>query len=367
MKTNIKLLFLSIIVLLTFSSLSHANDETNQEQFIVVLDAGHGGKDPGNLGNHYKEKNIALNVVLAVGAQLEKNPNIKVIYTRKTDVFLELYERSAIANEADADLFVSVHCNSHGSSAYGTETFVLGTANTKRNFEIAKRENEVIFLEDNYKENYAGFDPNSPESIIGLTLVQEEYVDQSILLASKIEENFVNKLKRKSRGIKQASLWVIHNTYMPSVLVELGFLTNKKEGAYLNSKKGQTHMASSITSAILDYKNSLYQDDLSMFVEEEIPTKDEAVVYKSVKFQVQIAAGTKALDPKPYNFKGLDDITRLKNGDIYKYFYGKTSNFNEAKRLKAEAKSKGFESSFIVAFKNGKKIALSEALKSESN
>ena len=170
-----------------------------------------------------KKKIIALKVILEIGKELEKNPSIKVIYTRKTDVFVTLRGRAKIANEADADLFVSVHCNAHHSQAHGTETFVLGVANTQRNLEIAKKENEVIFLEEDYEKHYDGFDPNSPESTIGLTLMQEEYVDQSILLASLIENNFTNKLKRKSRGVKQTSLWVMHNTYMPSCFGGNGF------------------------------------------------------------------------------------------------------------------------------------------------
>ena len=177
------------LVLCLFINVTKVNAQKNK--FVVVLDAGHGGHDPGNLGNGYKEKDIALNIVLKVGEELEKNDSFKVIYTRKKDEFIELRDRAKVANKADADLFVSVHCNSHSSQAKGTETFVLGVANTQRNFEIAKKENEVIFLEKDYKEKYDGYDPNKPESLIGLKLVQEEYVDQSILLASLIEKNFV--------------------------------------------------------------------------------------------------------------------------------------------------------------------------------
>ena len=188
---------------------------------------------------------------------LKKIQDIKVIYTRKKDVFVELFERGAIANRADADLFVSVHCDSHNSQAYGAGTFVLGLHANKRNMEVAKKENEVIFLEENYQENYAGYDPNSPESFIGLTLMQEEYLDQSIMLASLVQNNFVNKLKRKDRSVKQAGFIVLHQSYMPSVLIETGFLTNKKEGAYLNSSKGQREMAASIADAILSYKKNI--------------------------------------------------------------------------------------------------------------
>src|SRR5690554_1085534 len=225
MKTNKPRLFLYFFV--AFFLLFSAETEA-QKPFTVVLDAGHGGKDPGNTGNGFKEKEIALNIVLAVGKALEKNKNIKVVYTRKTDVFIGLNERGVIANKANADLFVSVHCNGATNvSAYGTETFVLGLHKSNENFEIAKKENQVIFLEDNHEEIYSGFDPNSPESLIGLIIQQEDYLIQSIELASYIQENFTQQLKRKDRSVKQAGFLVLLSTTMPSVLIETGFLTNK--------------------------------------------------------------------------------------------------------------------------------------------
>lgn len=231
--------------------------QPDDDKFIVVLDAGHGGHDPGNLGNGYFEKNIALNIVLRVGRILEQSPDIKVIYTRKDDTFIDLYVRGEIANKANADLFVSVHCDSHTSDAQGAGTFVLGLHANKQNFEIAKKENSVIYLEDNYESRYANYDINSPESVIGLTIMQEEFLDQSIALAKMIQDNFSGKLKRTDRKVKQAGFIVLHQTFMPSVLVETGFLTNKKEGAYLNSKKGQTEMGEAISNAILNYKKSV--------------------------------------------------------------------------------------------------------------
>ena len=371
MKTNSILRFVSIIIVLTFVPLNNVIAQPPNDKFIVVLDAGHGGHDPGNLGNGYKEKSIALNIVLSVGKALEKNKDIEVIYTRKTDVFLKLHERAAIANKADADLFVSVHCNSFRNQAHGTETFVLGLHENQRNFEIAKKENEVIFLEDDYQKHYEGFDPNSPESLIGLTLIQEEYLDQSILLANLVENNFKNKLKRKSRGVKQAGFWVLHNTYMPSVLIETGFLTYKSEGAYLNSKKGQSDMAFTIKNAILDYKKSLDQNIGDIVFDDEdvelINNDVPAEIYNNIVFKVQIAASSRKLDPKPYNFKGLDDMSREKEGSLYKYFYGYTSDYAKIKQLQNTAKKKGYASCFIVAFKNGQKIALDEALKTTAN
>lgn len=369
MKTNTILLFVSFLIVLTFSSFIKSDRVAIKEKFIVVLDAGHGGKDPGKHSKYgYKESDIALKIALQIGKQLKKNPNIEVIYTRKTDVFIELKDRPRIANKANADLFVSIHCNAHHSQAYGTETYVLDVANTNRNFEVAKAENEVIFLEEDYEKHYEGFDPNSPESLIGVTLAQEEFTDQSILLASLIENNFINKIRRKSRGVKQASLWVIHQTAMPSVLIETGFVTNKNEGKYLNSNKGQQEISTAITKAILDYKTSL-DSNVGDFIYEDITeiAKKAENLPDEIVFRIQIAASSKAIETKPYNFKGLNKVSRLEDGGLYKYFYGCTSNYDETKKLTEEVKNKGYSTSFIVAFKNDKKISLTEALKTTAN
>ncbi|NJX15428.1 N-acetylmuramoyl-L-alanine amidase [Tamlana crocina] len=365
MKTHHILLFVSFIIVLTFSSFTD-NGINDDKKFVVVLDAGHGGKDSGNTGNGYLEKEIALKVVLAVGKELEKNPDIEVVYTRKTDKFVDLFVRGKIANKAKADLFVSVHCNAHGSSAHGTETFVLGTHRNKTNFEVAKKENSVIFMEDDYEKNYEGFDPNSPESVMSILLSQEEYLDQSILLASIIQDQFTNTLKRKNRGVKQAGFIVLHQTVMPSVLIEIGFLTYKQEGAYLNSKKGQNEISKAIIGAILDYKNSLDKNIDHFEVVDNSPGAAETTS-SDITFKVQIAASSKSLETKPYNFKGLTQISKTKEGGLYKYFYGQSSSYSEAQQFENEARNKGCGSCFIVAFKNGDKIALVDALKSTAN
>jgi len=336
----------------------------SQTSFTVVLDAGHGGKDPGKHSNKYYEKKIALNIVLLAGKLLEKNKDITVIYTRKKDVFIELKKRGEIANNAKANLFVSVHCNAHNSQAYGTETYVLGLHANQRNFEVAKQENSVIFMEDNYKENYAGFDPNSPESVIGLTIMQEEYLDESLLLASAIQNKFTHNLKRKNRGVKQAGFVVLHQTYMPSVLIETGFITNKNEGAYLYSQKGQEKIANAIYNAILEYKNHL---DVNSVADESavnaIPNKDVST-FEKVDFKVQIASGSRKLALKSYNFKGLKKVERSKVGNLYKYYYGKSSNYNEILKLQKKAKKVGYTTAFIVAYKGKEKISVSDLLKS---
>ena len=365
MQTTLKYLLLSFIFLLT----SYTFSQAPAEKFVVVLDAGHGGKDPGRPTKFDTEKKIALDIVLKIGQRLEKNENIKVIYTRKKDVFIGLKGRAKIANEADADLFVSVHCNAHNTQAYGAETYVLGLHVNNANFNVAKQENEVIFLEDDYETQYEGFDPNSPESLIGLTLMQEDYLDQSIMLASFIQDKFTNTLKRRNRGVKQAGFWVLHNTYMPSVLIETGFITNKKEGAYLSSSKGQNEMATSIESAILKYRSSLniYNDDYLVLdgPKSEISTDEE--IYSDVIFKVQIAASSRKLETKSYNFKGLNNLSREKYGKVYRYFYGETVDYSKVKSLKTEAIKKGYSTCFVVAYKKGERVSLKEVLKTTSN
>ena len=228
----------------------------NNKKFAIVLDAGHGGKDPGNSYHGFREKDIALKTTLKVGEILEKEKDIKIIYTRTTDIFIELVNRPKIANKANANLFVSIHCNSvKNFGPSGTETFVMGLSRSDMNLEVAKNENSVILLEKNYNQTYQGFNPNKPESLIGLTIMQEENLNSSISLASKIQHNFTEVLERNSRGVKQQPLWVLDAAYMPSVLIELGFLSNKEEGEFLNSEEGQNKMAKQIADAIIVIQN----------------------------------------------------------------------------------------------------------------
>ncbi|WP_425236702.1 N-acetylmuramoyl-L-alanine amidase family protein [Ulvibacterium sp.] len=438
--------FLSVLVLSAFNK--NNTELTNNDPFVVVLDAGHGGHDPGNLGNGYLEKNIALKIVLKVGEMLESYPEIKVVYTRKDDTFVDLFVRGEIANKANADLFVSVHCDSHSSDAHGAGTFVLGLHANKQNFEIAKKENSVIYLEDNYETRYADYDINSPESIIGLTIMQEEFLDQSIMLAKIMQDKFSEKLKRNDRKVKQAGFIVLHQTFMPSVLVETGFLTNRSEGAYLNSQKGQTEMGTAIAEAILKYKNGVQANTAAVPIqstpEVPLPTKDETLnsektvqteteepnkkpldssvnevekVTKAEKvdnsssgtlenapkgidivkketpkqnsdpiknqetaapskdkeaspkpsanivFKIQLLASSKDLSPTSSNFKGLSRISKEPYNNLFRYFYGSTSSYREAGMLKRNADLKGYTTSFIVAYKDGKRISIPEALK----
>jgi len=358
-----KILFISFVFFVNQSLFS----QDSNGKFTVVLDAGHGGKDPGNTGNGYLEKNIALSIALQVGKELEKQKDIKVIYTRKKDVFVNLFRRAEIANKAKADLFISIHCDSHTSNAYGAGTFVLGLHANQRNFEIAKKENSVIFKEENYEQKYDGFDPNNPESVISLVLMQEDYLDQSIVIADLIQRAFVSDLNRKNRTVKQAGFIVLKYTYMPSVLVETGFLTNKKEGAYLNSSKGQREMSYSIAKGIIKYKSRFSNDStfgpINSFSYEDSSFKQEDDYY----LKIQIASSKKRIPLKPYNFKGLKSLSTIKTGSLFRYYYEKTTDYSIAKKLLLKAKNNGYKDAIIVAFKNDNKISINDYLSSLKN
>lgn len=355
---------------LSFLFLNPFVSNSQNDKFIVVLDAGHGGNDPGNIGNGYREKNIALKVVQEIQAELQKVDGIKVILTRDKDILINLWKRGEIANKAKANLFVSIHCDSHTSNAYGAGTFVLGLHANKRNFEVAKRENAVISLEENFKERYEGFDPNSEESVLGLTLLQEENLDKSFSLAADIQQNFSQSLKRKNRGVKQAGFVVLHQTYMPSVLIELGFLTNKNEGKFLNSKIGQQKMAKEIARSIKKYYHQLKANTVALTIEKSTPQliKDigfsaETKSKEEVIFKIQIASSKNKILVKFYNFKGLKNVQRVKVGSYYKYYYGITTSFKEVKNSLLKVKKKGYSDAYIAAFKNGEKVSLTKVLK----
>jgi len=253
-----------IISILTFAFLITGFSSTGERapEFRlkrIIIDAGHGGKDPGTIGAVSREKDIALKIALQVGKYIEENlKGVEVIYTRKTDVFIELKERANIANRNKADLFISIHCNATGNKGVsGTETFVMGNKNFESNFDIVKRENAVILLEDDFEENYEGFDPKSPESYMMFNLMQKAYFSNSLSIAQKIEDDFTTRVNRKSRGVKQAPFYVLWTTSMPSVLIETGFLSNSAEEQFLNSKNGQTYLASAIYRSIKAYKEEI--------------------------------------------------------------------------------------------------------------
>ena len=349
------------------------------QKFKVVLDAGHGGKDYGAVYHGNIEKNIALQTVLRVGAILEKDPQIDVVYTRKSDVFIELQQRANIANKSKGSIFVSMHCNANkNQAASGNETYVMGITRNASNLEVAKNENEVVTLETDYKIKYDGFDPNSPESVIGISILQEEHLDQSIELAGRVQEFFTKKTDNKNRGVKQAGFLV-----MPRVLIEMGFVSNKEEGAFLNSEEGQDKLAEAIAGAIMDYKNEFFNLSNNDNVKEEVKVVDkkeetivkdtpkkevpvkakEIVTEKGIIFKIQISASTKELATTPSNFKGLSPISVEFTGSLHKYFFASEKNYDAAKQKLEEAKQKGYSTAFIVAYKDGIKISVSDAIK----
>jgi N-acetylmuramoyl-L-alanine amidase len=276
---------------------------------------------------------------------------------------------------------VSIHCNGEKNKvAFGTETFVFDSTKSASNLEVAKKENGVINLEKDHKLKYGGFDPDSPESIVGITIQQEAYRDQSIDLASRIEEKFTDDLKRKKRGVKRAPFWVLHKTAMPSILIELGFISYKPEGEYLNSESGQDELAEAIAKAILGYKREYFvsgaasdDDYKEPVVKQDVKSKDDEKPVKNIPaavassdqaiFKVQIAASGKTLELIPSNFNGLKNISKDASSSVIKYYYGETTSYEDAKKLLAEAKAKGYSSAFIVPFKDGKRIKIEEALK----
>ena len=354
------------------------------QKFKVVLDAGHGGKDYGAVYHGNIEKNIALQTTLRVGAILEKDPQIDVVYTRKSDVFIELQQRANIANKSKGSIFVSMHCNANkNQAASGNETYVMGISRNASNLEVAKNENEVVTLETDYKIKYDGFDPNSPESVIGISILQEEHLDQSIELAGRVQEFFTKKTDNKNRGVKQAGFLVLRQITMPRVLVEMGFVSNKEEGEFLNSEDGQNKLAEAIAGAILDYKNEFFNPSNNDNVKEDIkiidkkeetivketPKKEEIVkkvekaTEKGIVFKIQISASTKELATSPSNFKGLSPISVESTGSLFKYFYASEKNYDVAKQKLEEAKKKGYATAFIVAYKDGIKINVTDAIK----
>jgi N-acetylmuramoyl-L-alanine amidase len=373
MKEKILLLFYIILGSYVIKGSYTNNSDSLIYKKIVVIDAGHGGEDTGAVGKHSKEKDIVLSIALKVGKYIEQNmPDVKVIYTRKTDIFIPLHERAMVANNNNADLFVSIHANSNpNTKPYGTETFAMGLHKTKGNLEVAKKENSVIVFEKDYSTKYEGFDPNSAESYIVFSLMQNAYLKQSLELASYVQNEFKNRAKRKDRGVKQAGFLVLWHTSMPSVLIETGFVSNEKEEAYLMSRQGQDYLASAIYRAIKKYLSNINDDNEdtnlsnntlktssdSSFVDIKKAAKDNEIF-----FRVQITSSSKPLQNNHPVFSNYKDVYEYTENNIYKYTVGKYTSYAEVKEFKNSLK-KDFPGAFIVAFKNNKRIKLSEAIK----
>jgi len=352
----------------------------------VVIDAGHGGKDPGNLGTgRFKttEKDVTLDVVLQLGKYIsDEFPDVEVIYTRDDDSYPTLEDRVSIANSSSADLFISVHCDAFSkSSASGSGSFVMGMHKSDEALRVSMKENASMFMEEDYEEKYGFFDPKDPDTFIALNMRQDIYLDQSLSLSKKIQDQFRERVGRKDRGVKQAGYYVICFTTMPSVLVELGFLTNAKEEEFLNSEEGKSYMSSALFRAFREYKNEvegvkttvttpappqpeennqpLEIANDSNWVEEIVNEK----IRKGVKFQIQIMTSSKEIKVSDEEFKGLKKVDEYISSGLYKYSTGCTSDYKKAQKMQKVLRSNGFPGAFIIAFKDGERIQLNEALK----
>jgi N-acetylmuramoyl-L-alanine amidase len=370
----------------------------------VVIDAGHGGEDPGALGKHCREKDIVLAIALKTGEYIEKNmPDVNVIYTRKSDIFIELYKRAQIANESHADLFISIHCNSNPrSTPFGAETYVMGLHKSEDNLEVAKLENAAILLESDYTANYEGFDPNSDEAYIVFNLYQNIFLEQSLAMAVNVQDQFRERVGRNDRGVKQAGFLVLYRTTMPGVLIETGFLSNAAEESYLMSEEGQVYLASAIYRAFRDYKNrmespaseplaaarkNIEQPDLPKTPAEKAAVKPDKSIVKPDKsispattekpavkpadlpetsrnkiyFRVQLSTSSKKLPLNSQVFKGIQDIREYNHGGLYKYTTGNENTLEKASALCKTIRSMGFNDAFVVAFQNEIRITLDQA------
>jgi len=381
------------------------------KDFVVVIDAGHGGHDPGAIGKISKEKNINLNVALKLGNLIKKNcDDVKVIYTRSRDVFIPLDRRAEIANNAKADLFISVHTNAlaKNRTAKGASTWTLGLAKSDANLEVAKRENSVILYESDYQTRYAGFNPNSAESYIIFEFMQDKYMEQSVHLASLVQKQFRHTCKRVDRGVHQAGFLVLKASAMPSILIELGFISTPEEERYLNSEEGAGTMAKGIYRAFLNYKRE-HELRLTGVSKTIVPTEQEednapAIAQKDtesvntapqqekllaeaktkpaataktapkrpivvesatndseITFKIQILTSSKPLAKNDKRLKGLKEVDYYKEGGIYKYTYGASADYNKVLRTKRTITAQ-FKDAFIIAFRNGEKMNVNEAI-----
>ena len=363
------------------------------KDFTLVIDPGHGGKDPGAIGKKGKEKNINLNVALKLGNLIKENcKDVNIVYTRQKDTFVALDRRAQIANNAKADLFISIHTNSvaKGKTVRGTETYTLGLHRTEDNLEVAKKENSVILIESDYEQRYAGFNPNSAESYIIFEFLQDKNMEKSVRLATDIQKQFKTTAKRIDKGVHQAGFLVLRETTMPGVLVELGYISTPDEERYLLTEAGTSALAKSIYQAFLSYKKKYDMGDntrpAQAKVEEPAPVqkpktpskpqnankpKNESTKSKGTQsdkpiFKIQILTSDKKLPAGSKLFKGLTPVGHYQEKGIYKYTYGESHDYNKVLRTKRQISSK-FKDAFIIAFKNGKKMNVNEAIKEFKN
>jgi len=361
------ILFFLFIATPAISSFSRVIKD--EKKWVIVIDAGHGGRDPGASGLISHEKDVTLAIALKAGEYFQQNiRNVTVIYTRKDDSTVDLRDRPKIANKANADLFISIHANwAQSKNIKGTETYIMGTAKDQQNLEVAMKENEVIYLEKDYSTKYEGFDPKSSESYIMFSTTQKVFQEQSTDLASRIQTQFRERVNRNDRDVKQSGFWVLYNTKMPSVLVETGFISNPAEEKFLNSKEGQDYLASSIFRACRDYLNSIDSKSGISYEQNQSPDQETdttgAPVSRSneVVFMVQITTTTTKTEIKPENFKGLKDITEINAQDRFKYAAGSFKDYSDAAQYRKKIKG-AYPDAFVIAVKDNKILPLQQAL-----
>lgn len=387
-----RLYILYILICLGLFLFPLCDNQLWAKDFVVVIDAGHGGHDPGAIGRISKEKNINLHVALKLGNLITKNcDDVKVVYTRTKDVFIPLDRRAEIANNAKADLFISLHTNAlaKNRTARGASTWTLGLAKSEENLDVAKRENAVILYEDDYKTRYAGFNPNSAESYIIFEFMQDKYMKQSVHLASLIQKQLRHTCKRVDQGVHQAGFLVLKASAMPSVLVELGFISTPEEERYLNTDAGTTTLAKGIYRAFLSYKREqelrLTGTSRTIIPQEEeaevenapvvaqvqakekpLPTKRPITVESAtntgeITFKIQILTSSRPLSKTDKRLKGLKHVDYYKEGRLYKYTYGASADYNKVLRTKRSI-SNQFKDAFIIAFRNGEKMDIHTAI-----
>ncbi len=361
----------------------------------VVIDPGHGGRDAGAVGRHSLEKDVALAISLKLGEYINQHlPEVEVLFTRKKDVFVPLHERAQIANSNNADLFISIHCNSTNSSrARGTETFVMGLHRSEANLEVARRENKSILYEDDYLETYDGFDPRSPEANIIFSLYQNAYLDQSLQVASLVQDQFRDRARRIDRGVKQAGFLVLYEITMPGILVETGFLSNPAEEQFLISESGQAYIASAIFRAIRDYKEdqdalfaeqshnrNAYNNSLSGITEsaqdasasgtdshataDSNPDPDMTETEDAdITFRVQFTSMAEKLSSDDSRFNGLDDVYVYHYEGLYRYTAGQASTLEQANVIQKKLQDTGYQDAFVVAFLDDERISARKAIR----
>lgn len=379
--SSVKLLF--TILYIVVSMHQGFSQQRNYSIKTVVIDPGHGGKDPGAVGAISKEKDIALAIALKAGAYITQHfPDVKVIYTRQTDVFVELHERAAIANRNNADLFISIHANaSTNKSAHGTDSWVMGLHRTKENLEVAKRENKVISIEDNHEARYQGMSPEDTDAIIIHTMMQSANLELSATFATLVQTQFRERVGRRDRGVHSAPFLVLWRTTMPSVLIETGFISNPEEERYLNSEQGQTYLASAIFRAFRDYKELIERKTnfgvdtsfVQQVVESAIEGKNPSIALppeptifdagtQEIYFSIQLASSQTKSETSPENFNGLKNVFILHENNWYRYLVGKETTYQEI-RKQLDTVKEFYPSAFIVAVQNNTRINLQEAIK----